>query len=89
MSAGAPIFTVCTKWLILTVLVQVFRAHDVITERAKVTLEKMPWWVKVLDAPGHYGDMVQKKIAAVLRACTGRQVPSFTCSPLSCCLQTP
>jgi H+-transporting ATPase len=52
---------------------RVFHAHDVITERAKVTLEKMPWWVKVLDAPGYYGDMVQKKIAGAVRACTGRQ----------------
>merc|ERR1712130_141023 len=58
-----------------TLIQRVFRAHDIITERAKVTLEKMPWWVKVLDAPGHYGDLVQKRIATAFKACTGRQDP--------------
>ena len=54
--------------------IQVFRAHDVIIERAKVTLEETPWWVKVLDAPGNYGDMAQKKIAKAIRGCTGSKV---------------
>jgi hypothetical protein len=61
-----------------TVVQKVFRQHDVIKERAKISLEALPLWVRVLDAPAQLTVSVKQRVEQLRQ---GRNRPADVENP--------